>query len=286
MAEWLDMLKETRTIVIIAIVAATLFLSRYVKYLVKKHSKEGGAGATNYRFLGHLVSAMVYLIGIGIIIYMVPSLRALSVSLLAGAGILAVVIGFASQQAFSNVISGIFIIASKPYRVGDWLKVKDEMGIVEDITLRHTVIKTFENKRVMIPNAVMNNEVIENAHIGDERICKFVEIGISYDSDIDRAIKIMREEAEKHPDSIDNRTAAQKKKKEPMVPVKVIGLEDSSVKLRAWVWAKNPSKGFSMACDLRKRIKERFDREGVEIPFPYMTIVYKKNLPKPRKLKK
>ena len=91
-------------------------------------------------------------------------------------------------------------------------------------------------------------------------------------------MKIIREEAEKHPKIYDNREEEQKKEKEPIVKVKVIGFGDSSVNLRAWVWAKDPADSFAMSCDLNKSIKERFDKEGIEIPYPYRTIVYKKDM--------
>ena len=281
-----ERLADTRVIAIFLVLFFTFVLSRAAKRLMAKASTKVRVDPTQYKFMSHFISAVIYIIGFGIIIYMIPSLRALSVSLLAGAGILAIVIGFASQQAFSNLISGVFIIASRPYRVGDIVKLQDGvLGTVEDITLRHTVIKNFQNKRIIIPNSVMNSATIENYNIDDPKICKWVDFGISYDSDINLAMKIMREEVEKHPNFLDVRSEEQKKNKEPAVNVRVTGFGDSSVNIRAWAWAANPGSGFRMACDLKKSIKERFDREGVEIPFPYRTIVYKKDLKKNRKIR-
>jgi small conductance mechanosensitive channel len=282
-----ERLADMRVIAIFLVLVFTFALSRTAKRLMAKASTKVKVEPTQYKFMSHFISAVIYLIGFGIIIYMIPSLRALSVSLLAGAGILAIVIGFASQQAFSNLISGVFIIASRPYRVGDIIKLQDGvLGAVDDITLRHTVIKNFQNKRVIIPNSIMNSVTIENYNIEDPKICKWIDFGISYDSDINLAMKIMREEVERHPNFLDIRTGEQKKSKEPAVNVRVVGFGDSSVNIRAWAWAANPGAGFKMACDLMKTIKERFDKEGVEIPFPYRTIVYKKDLKKNRKIRK
>ncbi|MFH1770034.1 MAG: mechanosensitive ion channel family protein [archaeon] len=269
-----------RILLIVSIFVITFLVVRIVGFILKKAFKRSSkilhVDPTRYTFIRYLVSASIYLIGIGIAIYMIPSLRTLAVSLLAGAGILAIIIGFASQQAFSNIISGIFIVIFKPFRIGDRLKIGTEVrGIVEDITLRHTVIKNFENKRIIIPNSVINNEVLENSTIGDEKICNWIEFGISYDSDVDKAKKIMLEESLKHPNHIDNRTEEEKLNKDSIVKVKVIGFGDSSVNLRAYVWCENPAKAWSMSCDLNESIKKRFDREGVEIPFPYRTIVFK-----------
>jgi small-conductance mechanosensitive channel len=214
-----------------------------------------------------------------IIIYQYPSVRAFAVGLFAGAGILAVIIGFASQQAFSNMVSGIFIVIFRPFRVGDWIKIgTDKSGIVADITLRHTVIRDFENKRIIIPNSVISSEIIINSSIDDQKIRRHIEFGISYDSDVDKAIAIIQEEAMKHPYFLDNRTKEERKNNEPAVLARLIGFGDSSINLRTYVWSKDPAKSFDLHTDLNRIVKKRFDEEGIEIPFPYRTIVYKKDI--------
>jgi small-conductance mechanosensitive channel len=104
-------------------------------------------------------------------------------------------------------------------------------------------------------------------------------MGISYDSDIDLAKSIMKDEILKHPLFVDNRTEEQIEEGEDIVPVRVIMMGESSVNLRAWSWAENPPDAFVMGCDLLESIKKRFDKEGIEIPFPHRTLVYKN--PKP-----
>jgi len=216
----------------------------------------------------------------GVIISFIPTLKAFAITLFAGAGILVALIGFAAQEAFSNIVSGVFIVMFRPFRVGDMIKVGSlQYGIVEDITLRHTVINSFENKRIIIPNSVISSDVIINDSISDDKICKWVEIGISYDSDIDLAIKIIQEEAEKHPLSIDNRTQEMIEAGEPVIEVRVIDLDEYSVNLRAYVWLNGPLEAPRVRTDINKSVKKRFDAEGVEIPFPYRTVVYKKDLP-------
>jgi small conductance mechanosensitive channel len=261
----------------------TIFVERSIRLLLRHRFKKGShilqVDPTQYNFLKNSISILIYVIGIGVAIYIVPSLRTLAVSMLAGAGILAVIIGFASQQALSNVVSGIMIVLFKPFRVGDWITLESgTAGNIEDITLRHTVIRTRENKRVIVPTTIMGDEKLENAHIAEEAVCRFVEIGIAYDADIDHATVIMRDEAKKHPYFHDYRTEEEKNGGVDAVRVAVIGFGDSSVNLRAWVWAKTPDEGYRMHLDLNKRIKQRFDKEGVEIPFPYRTIVYKKDI--------
>jgi small conductance mechanosensitive channel len=232
---------------------------------------------TSYQFAKHITIAFLYLIGFSIAIYTIPSLRTLSTSLLAGAGILAIAFGFASQSAFSNIISGLFIVIFRPFSVNEHLTIDGNFGIVEDITLRHTVIRNNENKRIIIPNAIISEKVIVNADLSDEMICKHIEIGISYDSNIDHAMAIMEEEIKKHPYYCDNRTEAQKEQGDPAVRIKVVRLGDYSVQIRAWVWSGDTNKALDMTFDLNKTLKERFDAEGIEIPFPYRTLVFKQN---------
>ncbi|MFH1275594.1 MAG: mechanosensitive ion channel family protein [Candidatus Woesearchaeota archaeon] len=273
------------TLIFFGIVIIAIVIQRVVSKLLtksfKKSSKLLKVDETNYHFLRHFISASIIIGGVGVAIYSIPQLKALSVSLFAGAGILAVIVGFASQQAFANIVSGIFIVIFKPFRVGDRITIGNDLrGIVEDINLRHTVIRNFENKRIIVPNSMISNDKIENASITDEKICRYIDFSISYDSSIDKAMKIMEREALKHPLHIDNRDSDEKKNNDPIVRVRVLSLGDSSVNLRAWVWAKNSNNAFIMSCDLNKSIKEAFDKEGIEIPYPYRTIVYKKDLPK------
>ncbi len=268
---------------IISIVVVSSILVKLVRiFLIRffgQASKYLKVDPTRYKFFSNAISLLIYLIALTLIVYSIPSLKTLAVGMVAGASIFAAIIGFASQQAFSNMISGIFIVIFKPFRVDDLIKVGDRyFGIVEDITLRHTIIRDFENKRIIIPNAMISSETVINSSIQDQKIRRHVEIGISYDSDIDKAIKIIQEEALNHPYCFDNRTKKEREKGEPEIVVRVIGFGDSSVNLKAYVWADDPIKAFEMNCDLNKSIKSRFDREGIEIPFPYRTIVYKKDI--------
>lgn len=264
-----------RTLLVLGILLGTVLIVKALKHLmngVDKRSK-----ATTLKFYSRLLFGAIYFLGGLLAIYTIPPLRELSISIFAGSSVLAIVIGFAAQQSIANIVSGSFIAIFKPFRIGDRIKFvgKDVTGVVEDITLRHTVIRTFENKRVVIPNSVVSVDVIENSNIVDEKVCRFFEIGISYDSDHDKAMDIIKQEVRKHPDFFDNRTEEEKSLGADPVKTKILGFGDFSVKLRAWIWAKDNTTGFNMICDLNKAVKERFDREDIEIPFPHRTIVYK-----------
>jgi len=140
------------------------------------------------------------------------------------------------------------------------------------------LIKDFENKRIVIPNSIISDETIINSNIKDDKIRKHVVFSISYDSNIDKAIDIIRDEAENHPLLIDNRTEEEISNNTPVVVIRVISLSDFSIDIKAYTWARENKEAFSMSCDLLKSVKERFDKEGIEIPFPHRTIVYKTDI--------
>ena len=263
---------------LIAFIMSVIF-RKLVNLTVKKYSKIIKTDPTNFSFLKNAIPFIIFSVAIIFIFYKIPFLKSLGTALFAGAGILAAIIGFASQKAFANIISGVFILMFKPFRVGDTVELTiGKKGIVEEITLRHTVIRDYENRRVIIPNSQISDDVIVNSSIGDESIRKFIEFGISYDSSVDKAIAIIREESEKHPFFIDNRTQADKLNNIPAVIVRMISHGDFSINLRAYVWAANNDNAFTLQCDLLYTVKKRFDYEGIEIPFPYRTIVYKKDI--------
>jgi small-conductance mechanosensitive channel len=233
---------------------------------------------TRFNFLKNAVSFIVFMGAISYIFSRIPELKAVSVTLFAGAGILAAIVGFASQEAFSNIVNGLFLVIFQPIRVGDNIKVGDlHSGIVEDITLRHTIIRNFENRRIIIPNSVMGTQTIINSTIEDETICNWIEIGITYDSDIDKAIDLIQKLAEAHPNFLDKRSIEEKAEGKPAIQVKVIALADSAVTLRAWVWTSDAGKGTELKFDLYEQIKKTFDKEKVAFPFPTRTIYIQPN---------
>lgn len=261
---------------VVVIVAGAFVAERIIRKLLRRAYLRSGQGyedRTRYRFLRNATRFMVGTLAFTAIVYSIPSFKHLAVTLFAGAGILVAILGLATQRAFSNIISGIFIVSFKPFRVGDVIKVGSiESGVVEDITLRHTVIVTFENRRVIIPNAVISDDVIVNSSITDEATCEFVEVRVSYESDLDKAMAALQEECEAHPDCMDKRTPEEVKRGQPKVLVRVIRLDESAVLIRAYAWAKEPIAARMMHYDLNRSIKLRFDREGITIPYPQRTI--------------
>lgn len=259
-----------QSILFIFIIIATFFLARMFKRLFKKYILDdvlNSNDSTNYAFFQHIIRASIYIAGFGTAMYMIPSLRTFSASLLAGAGIFAVAIGFASQKAVSNIISGLFIVVFKPFRVNDRLTIGNDIaGVVEDITLRHTVLRSYENHRIVIPNALMSDKVVVNADLIDAKVCRFVSYKVDYKTNLKEAINIIRKLAEEHPLTVDNRSQEAIENETPIVSVKAVSWSDYAIILRASIWAKDASDAFTITCDLNESVKEAFDEAGIEIP--------------------
>ncbi len=272
------------TITIIIILICAFSLTRLMKWVNEKSfltaSKKLRIDHTQYKFFKNASSFLIWGLAFSTITLLIPALRTLAISLFAGAGILLVVVGFAAQHAFSNIVSGLFIVIFKPFRVGDMIKVGNrDYGIVDDITLRHTVINNFQNKRIIIPNSIISVETIVNDTIDDIRVCCWLKFGISYESNFELASRIIEEEAMKHPHCIDARTKEEIDSGVSKVIVYLIDFGDSSVNLRANVWTDKPFDARQMLSDINIAVKKRFDAEGIEIPYPHRTLVYKTDLP-------
>lgn len=271
-------LKYLMVAIIIGILAT--IVSRILRKLMKVYFEHSSrvlkVDPTRYKFLRNTVSFSVFMLATTLIFSIIPELRSIGITLFAGAGIFAAIIGFASQEAFSNIISGIFIVIFKPFRVGDSIKIGEmHQGKVEDITLRHTIIINYENRRIIIPNTAISAQTIINSTIGDEKVCVFIELGVSYDSDLDKAIALFRKTASDHPNCIDQRTPQEVAEGEPKVVVRVMGLGESAVQLRASAWAANSGDGFVLKCDVFETLKKRFKEEGIEVPYPHRTLIFK-----------
>jgi len=271
---------DFKTVLYIGVVLALTVIAAstanmWFKYDIQKKI-ENEHDPTSFKFLRYVILAGIYFIGIMLCLLAFPSLKGLAQTVLGGAGVMTLIAGLAAQEALANIIGGLFIIAFKPFKIGDRVKVTDTMvGTVRDITLRHTVIRNFENKMIVIPNSIINKEKLINYDMGELKTCERIEIGISYDSDIDLAKKIMQEECEKHPLILDNRSELDIQEGKPIVKTAVTQLNDSSITIRAWTWGRDYSDSFQLKIDVLESIKKRFDKEGIEIPFPYRTIVMK-----------
>jgi len=184
-----------------------------------------------------------------------------SIATVAAAATLA--IGFALQDVLKNFVAGIFIYTDRPFRIGDWIEWDGYAGVVEDISLRVSRVRTFDNELLTVPNSQLTDGVIKNPVAKEQLRLKFL-FGIGYDDDIDKATEIIVEEADDHPDILDD----------PAPSVRLTELGDSSVGLQSRIWIANPSRADFVKTrgEYVTAVKERFDEEDINIPYPNRTI--------------
>lgn len=224
-----------------------------------------------------MIKYIVYILAVYGCLSMIIPLKSILGTMWGSAGILAVVVGFAAQEAMSNFVNGVLITAFKPFKEGDLIRIDDGkyQGTVVDISLRDTVVLTSENTKVIIPNATMNKVVLEN--INQENGCKanFLFVDVSYEADLDVVKKIILEECLKHPSVRDNRSEKDIAEGKSSVEVLVFAFNESSINIRTKIYSDDYSSGVQMTSDLREAIKKRFDAEGIEFPYPHRVIVNK-----------
>jgi small conductance mechanosensitive channel len=172
-------------------------------------------------------------------------------------------IGFALQDVIQNFVAGIFIFTDRPFRIGDWIEWDGNSGVVEDISLRVTRVRTFDNELLTVPNSQLTDGVIKNPVAKEQLRLKFL-FGIGYDDDIDRATEIIIDEAEAHDEILDD----------PEPSVRLVELGDSSVGLQSRIWINDPSRSdfVKTRAEYVKTVKERFDEADINIPYPNRTI--------------
>ena len=180
--------------------------------------------------------------------------------LAASLGIGGIVVGLALQEPLSNFISGVFLLLSGAVKDGDTVDISGTSGTVESITVNHTVVRTFDGKKVMIPNKTVWGEAI--THFWPSSIRRLeMSIGVAYDSDLQKVIKVL-EECLQEEETIEKDPA-------PFITFEGFGSSSIDFKVRFWVRRENY---FDSQVNLALRIKKRFDEEGIEIPFNQLDV--------------
>ena len=186
-------------------------------------------------------------------------------SLLAGVGVMGLALSFAAQDTVGNIISGIVIIIDGLFKEGDWIAMGEMHATVTEIRMRTTVLTTFDNETVIVPNKQLAQERIVNYTMTPKTRVK-VSIGIAYKEDISRARNIMLETVAR-----DDRILPDPK---PVVLVTELGA--SSVNMQLRFWTEDPLLKFDLMWKYTEKCKMALDRTGIEIPFPHMQLFLEK----------
>jgi len=247
---------------------ATVVVIRIFRFFCRKFIKD-----TIYlKFIKNVLSAVIWIIGILIALHWLPYFTTIAGALLAGSGIAAIAIGFAAQESLGNAFNGLFISMFRPFEVGDRVHLTNASitGFIEDITIRHTVVRTFMNSRIIVPNSIMNQELIENSNFSSPQASSFIDIIITYDSNVDKAKEIMADVIGNHENFVDTRTDEQKETA-PKVPVFIRALGLYGVELRASMWTETIGINFVSCSEVRAGIFEEFKK--AEIRFATIKLV-------------
>lgn len=214
--------------------------------------------ATHY---GMLAGKVVLYTGLILILVSVMSQMGFSLApLLGAAGIVGIALGFASQTSVSNVISGLFLIAEQPFKVDDIITVGQTTGIVLSIDVLSVKLRTFDNKFVRIPNeTIIKTEVTNNTRFPIRRFNATV--SVAYKEDIKKVREVLMDVAAKNEYAL----------REPEPLIIFDGFGQSSINLLFLVWAPT-SQWIFLKDSIQEQIKERFDKEGIEIPFPHVSL--------------
>ena len=208
-----------------------------------------------------LVRKLVFYLGLLIIFISVMMELGFDLTgLLATAGIATVAIGFAAQTSLGNLISGLFLIGEKPFRIGDLVRVENILGVVESIDLLSIKIRTLDNLFVRIPNeSMIKNPVTTVTRYPIRRMD--LDLSVAYKEDVGRVLQILAELASNNPYALD----------EPAPLILFNNFGESALEFRFGLWFEKTN-FLLLRNSIMKEIKERFDKEGIEIPFPHVTL--------------
>lgn len=238
----------------LAVLAVFWFLSRLLSKAAAKAVKRiPNSSSLLQQFAVGAARRLTMLIGIIVALYAIgwqPT------PLLAALGAAGLVVGLALQGTLSNFASGLLILAYRPYDVGDVVDAGGVFGKVERMSLVSTTVVTFDNRVMVVPNNQVWNGVITNATARSTRRVDLT-FGISYTDDIGKALKAAEETVLSHPKVL----------KDPSPTLKVNELGDNSVNLIVRPWSLTTDY-WDVYWDLMRSVKERFDAEGISIPFP------------------
>ncbi|MBU0568555.1 mechanosensitive ion channel family protein [bacterium] len=231
---------------------AVFWISKIVRTYITKHSgaQQGMMAGKIVLYSGVVVIAIAFLKELGIPL----------THLLGAAGILGLALGFASQTSISNIISGLFLVAEGPFIIGDVITVDNTTGVVLSIDTLSIKLRTFDNRFVRIPNeTILKSQVINVTRFPIRRID--LKIGVAYKEDISRVRDILLDIACKNLLCL--------REPEPLVIFTGYGTSSIDILFAVWVEKTNWLKAKN---SLMEKVKKRFDEEGIEIPFPHLSI--------------
>ena len=238
------------------VLLGTYMLTRVTKRLIRYWSESGRISPHQRELAHHLVQITLFLV---VLVFILGLFGLDPADLFLGAGVLGVVVGLAARKTLANVLSGLVILFGRPFEAGDWITVGDQEGIVTNISVFNTQVRTFNEEHLLIPNDNIAEEEVIN-YSKTERLRLTTEVGIDYDDDVSKAATIAKTIMESCETVADS----------PSPDVVLESFGDSSVVLRLRYWIDRPTiqRKLSAQNEVIESVKEAFEAEDVKIPFP------------------
>ena len=252
-------------LMIFYIFSATLILSKIVSGMLSIKASGTDTVIPSSSIISNIIKIIIYCIGLLVILQMqgisiTPMLTALGVGGLA--------VALALQNTLSNLFAGIQIIASGKLNQGDFIKLSSgEDGFIEDITWRSTSIRAASDHIIIVPNSKLADMIVTNYHLPFQESIFNVEVGISYDSDLNHVEKVTMEVIRETL----NETEGGVKDFEPFI--RFIAFGDSRIQLKAFLRVKEYSDQFEIKSEFIKRLYQRYNKEGINIPYPVRSVI-------------
>lgn len=241
----------------LAILFIGYFVSKLVRTAVVAGMRKSKVDEMLTGFAAHLAHMLMMTF---VVLAALGQLGVQTTSFIAILGAAGLAIGLALQGSLANFAAGVLIILFRPFKVGDYISAGGADGTVEEIQVFTTTLKTVDNRKVIIPNGAVTGSNIVNFTAEAQRRVDLV-FGVSYEDDIDKVRKAILAEIE----------ADERIFKDPAPFVGLVELADSSVNFTTRVWTKTEDY-WGVYFDLNEKVKKRFDREGISIPFPQQVV--------------
>ena len=256
-----------KVLLVLVILFVTVVLSRISVGFVNVYSKRIGGVFTSTSIFTNITRILVFIIGI-LIIFQYLGISTVHILTVLGIGGLAVAL--ALQDTFSNLFAGIQVIASGQLKPGHYLRLSSgEEGHVADITWRYTTIISLQNNTIIVPNSKLASAIVTDFNIPGEVISTSIEVGVSYDSDLEKVEKVTTEVARE----VLKETGMGVPEFEPSVTYKKFG--DSSITFDVDFHVKKFVDQYTVKHEFIKRLHRRYREEGIDIPFPVRTVYMK-----------
>jgi len=245
----------------IVLLICAILLNRMLRLGVERALARGSRvhiDRTRVKFIAQLAQMMVYIVTFFVYARLIPALSNLGNAGLASVGVLSVVAGMAAQNTLGNLIAGISLLLYRPFNVGDRLQVAAptglETGEVESLSLGYTILKTDDNRRVVVPNSLMASQTTINLTRDDARSICSVAVVIGLEADLDQVRAILIDTAQQNP------------KTQKIAGCSVTHLDGSGVELTLSAWCADSIIAGDLKSDLLEAIQKRFAKEGIKLP--------------------